>query len=518
MTSRVASGRPACAERQAGKHTDHGVEEKVDLLPSASMNQRPARTRFAPSPTGSLHLGNARTALFNWLFARHAGGRFVLRSEDTDQARSDEGLLAGMQRDLDWLGLARDEGPDVGGDFGPYRQRERADRHAQVLTELLAADRAYYCYCTQEELAEARRRQLAAGQAPRYPGTCAHLAPADREALQASGRQPTLRFRVPDTGEVVFDDLVHGRQRFRLRDIGDFVIARADGTPAFFLANAVDDADMGITHVLRGDDHLANTPRQLLILAALELDQPAYGHFGLITDTAGQPLSKRAQVASLEDLRAAGYLPSAVRNHLARVGLSGLPQTWLESDELAAHFDIARVSRGPAAHDPAALHGWQRQAVDRLDDTAWLAWVEAVSGWPEALPRDGNTAAEFARIARPNVLLAQEAKEWAERLFGDEWTHDEAALESVCSAQDDLLPAALEMPAPHDADSFREWTRALGARTGRKGKSLFQPLRAVLTGTLSGPELPEIVSLVGADRVTRRLQQAQAIAERATSS
>lgn len=482
------------------------------------MNQCPVRTRFAPSPTGSLHLGNARTALFNWLFARHAGGRFVLRSEDTDRTRSDETLLDAMQEDLDWLGLTRDEGPDVGGDHGPYRQRERADRHAEVLNGLLAADRAYPCYCSQEELAAARQRQVAAGQAPRYPGTCARLDPAEREALAAAGRQPTIRFRVPDTGEVVFDDLVHGRQRFRVRHIGDFVIARGDGTPAFFLANAVDDADMGITHVLRGDDHLANTPRQLLILAALELDPPAYGHFGLITDTAGQPLSKRARVASLADLRTAGYLPSAVRNHLARVGLSGLSQSWLEGEELAAHFDIARVSRGPAAHDPAALDGWQRQAVDRLDAGEWLAWVEAAAGWPETLPRAGNTAAEFARIVRPNVLLAEEARMWAQRLFGEDPTYDEPAVASVCAAQEDLLPAALDMPAPHDADSFREWARALGARTERKGKSLFQPLRAILTGMLSGPELPEIVALMGAERVTRRLHQAQTIAGREASS
>lgn len=474
------------------------------------MDHRTVRTRFAPSPTGHLHLGNARTALFNWLFARHAQGCFVLRSEDTDRARSDERLLQRMLQDLDWLGLEPDEGPDLGGVHGPYRQCERAERHQALLDLLLANDRAYPCFCTQGELAEARRRQRAAGRAPRYPGTCAGLGTAERDAQRAAGREPTIRFRVPDSGEVTFDDLVHGRQRFRLQDIGDFVIARADGTPAFFFANAVDDADMGITHVLRGDDHLANTPRQRLILAALELDAPAYGHFGLITDTSGQPLSKRAQVASLDDLRADGYLPEAVRNHLARVGLSGLPQAWLDDEGLAAHFDIAHVSRGPAAHDPAALDGWQRQAVDRLDSAGWLAWMETVTGWPEDLPRDGATAAEFVRIVRPNVLLAGQARAWAERIFGDEVVIDDAAMVVVRAAREDLVPAALAMTVPHDAGSFREWTAAIGAETGRKGRRLFQPIRAILTGSLAGPELPEVVALMGADQVRRRLEQAKA--------
>ncbi|MDZ7747490.1 MAG: glutamate--tRNA ligase family protein, partial [Halofilum sp. (in: g-proteobacteria)] len=236
------------------------------------MSTAAPRTRFAPSPTGALHLGNARTALFNWLFARGRGGTVIVRSEDTDAARSASGHLEALLADLRWLGLDWDEGPDGGGVHGPYRQSERGAQYRERLDALVAADHAYPCFCTRAELAEARRRQRAAGRPPRYPGTCARLGQAERAERRRAGREATLRLRVPARGEVAFEDLVHGRQAFALADIGDFVIARADGTPAFLFANALDDALMGITHVLRGDDHLANTPRQLLLLRALGLE------------------------------------------------------------------------------------------------------------------------------------------------------------------------------------------------------------------------------------------------------
>ncbi|MCX7053932.1 MAG: glutamate--tRNA ligase family protein, partial [Proteobacteria bacterium] len=239
-------------------------------------------TRFAPSPTGALHLGNARTALFSWLAARASGGRFVLRVEDTDAGRSQDALLERQLDELRWLGITWDEGPGVGGPHGPYRQSERGSIYAEALAKLEANDQTYPCFCSPEELQLSRKTQLAAGRPPRYARTCAGLSAAEVQRRMDSGKAPAIRFRVPDHRTVEFVDRVHGPQRFRSDDIGDFVIRRADGSVAFFLGNAVDDSVMGITLVLRGDDHLANTPRQLLLLEALGMPLPAYGHLPLV--------------------------------------------------------------------------------------------------------------------------------------------------------------------------------------------------------------------------------------------
>ncbi len=474
------------------------------------MTAATVRTRFAPSPTGSLHLGNARTALFNFLFARHYQGAFVLRSEDTDRERSDPGLLASIRGDLGWLGITCDEGPDIGGPFGPYRQQERDAHHRQLLDGLLRDDRVYPCYCSREELAEARRRQVAAGQAPRYPGTCAGLSAAERRAREQDGRQPTLRFRVPAQGEVGFDDLVHGRQRFRLADIGDFVIARGDGTPAFLFANAVDDAEMAITHVLRGDDHLANTPRQLLLLEALDRPAPAYGHFGLLTNREGQPLSKRDGAATLGELRDLGYRPEAVCNHLARIGQAGLPTDLLDLRSLAEAFDLARVSRGPAAHDEATLDAWQRRVVDTLDTRDWLAWAESASGHSLDLVADGTAREAFAATVRPNVLLPWEAAQWARRLLDPEYPPDEAAVAEITAAGSALFEHALELDEPDPVADFAAWTKQLAAVAGVRGRGLYRPLRAALTGALAGPDLQGVAQVLGRERLRARLAAAAA--------
>src|SRR5512145_1941589 len=255
------------------------------------MSARPIVTRFAPSPTGHLHLGNARTALFSQLAARSGGGRFVLRIEDTDAGRSDPALTARLLEDLHWLGLDWDEGPDRGGPHAPYLQSARGAIHARAIETLKNSGRVYPCFCTPQELGLARRAQLAAGRPPRYVGTCAALSDSEVRERLAQGRTPALRFRVPAGREIAFDDRIHGPQRFESGDIGDFVVARADGSASFFLGNAVDDAQMEVTLVLRGDDHLTNTPRQLLQLEALGLQAPDYGHLPLLLAPAGSPLS-----------------------------------------------------------------------------------------------------------------------------------------------------------------------------------------------------------------------------------
>lgn len=473
------------------------------------MTSSTVRTRFAPSPSGALHLGSARTALLNWLHARHHGGTFVLRSEDTDVERSSDAALAAIEADLAWLGLAPDEGPGAGGARAPYRQSERAARHAALLESLVAADRAYPCFCTREELAAVRERQLAAGEAPRYPGTCARLDSSEQAARRAAGRPATLRFRVPASGEITFTDLVHGERRFALDAIGDFVIARADGTPAFFFANAVDDADMGITTVLRGDDHLTNTPRQLLVLAALALDAPAYGHFGLLTGDDGKPLSKRTGAAAIADLRAQGYRPEAVRAHLARVGVSGLPSRWLDDDELAATFTLERLARGPARHDAASLAGWQRKAVDRLSTAALVDWIERSVGapWPD---RDSATA--FVEAVRPNILLPPDAAAWAERVFSATPPYDPEAAEVIRQAGGAFWQQARATTEPSPSTDFAGWAKAVGAATHTRGRGLFRPLRAALTGTTAGPELAALVPLLPAGAIAARLTAAARMA------
>lgn len=468
------------------------------------MAHTPVRTRFAPSPTGTLHLGNARTALFNWLHARAGGGAFVLRSEDTDVERSEAVHLEALQAELRWLGLDWDEGPDIGGPYAPYRQSQRLSVHTQHLERLLAADRAYPCFCSREELEAARARQRAAGRPPRYPGTCAGLDEAARAARRAEGRRPAIRFRVPRRDRVDFDDLVRGPQSSRPADLGDFVIARSDGTPAFLFANAVDDALMGISHVLRGEDHLANTPRQLLLLEALGLPAPAYGHLALVLGDDGRPLSKRQGAAAVAELRAAGYRPEAVVNHLARLGYTPPAEGVLSLPALAREFAPGRAGRAGARHDRGALEAWQGAALEALDDAALWAWIEAHA--PADAPALPVAGPAFAAAVRANVHLPADAWYWARALFDPGAEPEPAARTEIAAAGPLFFRRALAVEAPDPATDFRAWARAVGEATGTRGRSLFRPLRAALTGALAGPELAAVVPLMPAELVRARLQ------------
>ena len=467
------------------------------------MPARPVVTRFAPSPTGALHLGNARTALFNDLAARSGGGRLVLRIEDTDAERNDEAMLARLLDDLRWLGIEWAEGPDVGGPHAPYRQSERGERYARALGRLESAGCVYPCFCSPEELKLSRKAQLAAGRPPRYAGTCAML-PAEEAARRiAAGARPALRFRVPPGRVVEFEDVIHGPQRFASDDIGDFVVRRADGSVAFFLGNALDDAEMGITLVLRGDDHLANTPRQIMLLEALGLPAPQYGHLPLLLGPNGAPLSKRDGAASLGDLRAQGYLPGALRNYLVRLGHACTAEGWLEVAELAGHFDLARSSRSAAHFDEAQLRHWQREAVGRAGEAELLAWLGA------RLQRLGGTPqrAAFVAAVRGNLLFPSDAEPLLHVVCETAVAPDDEAAREMFAAGAEFFAAALAAWRTHAPD-FRAWTRAVGAATGRKGAALYMPLRAALTGRTHGPELAPLVALIGADRVADRIAAA----------
>jgi glutamyl-tRNA synthetase len=467
------------------------------------MTTQMIKTRFAPSPTGYLHLGNVRTALFNALLARHWNGRFVLRIEDTDQERSRPEYVAALLEDLRWLGLDWQEGPEVGGPCAPYAQSERAALYAEYYQQLEALGRVYPCFCTPAELALSRKAQRAAGRPPRYAGTCARLSENERQARLERGLQPTLRFRTP-TGRIVeFTDLVRGPQRFASDDIGDFIIRRADGTPQFFFANAVDDALMRITHVLRGEDHLTNTPRQLLLLDVLELPTPEYGHLALIVGSDGGPLSKREGDLSLRELRAAGYLPEALLNYLARLGHRYEQDGWMESAELAAGFAPEHLGRAPARYDEAQLLHGQAEAVRHASLERLWTWMGAAVHERVSLAcRD-----DFVTTVRPNIRFPADAAFWAERLFSAELTLSEDSRAVIAAAGSAFFTHALAAYAEHGA-AYQPLVEALKQRTGAKGKNLFMPLRAALTGETHGPELARILALLPPDFVRRRLAAA----------
>lgn len=456
------------------------------------------RTRFAPSPTGRLHLGNVRTALFNALFAAQRKGDFVLRSEDTDAARSRASRLDEQIEDLRWLGLDWKEGPDVGGPHGPYRQSERGRAYAAYLERLLDEDRAYPCFCSAAELETRRAAAAAAGRPPRYAGTCAALARAEAERRLAAGEPASLRFRVPTDRIVAFDDLIRGEQHMAVDDIGDFVIRRTDGTPAFFFANAVDDALMEISHVLRGEDHLSNTPRQLLLLEALDLPAPAYGHLPLVLDFDGRPLSKRVGSASLETLRAEGILPAALANHLVRLGHAVTTPEFLSPAALIEEFDLARVGRAPAHHDPAQLAHWQRLAIRGLEPEPAAAWIGETG-----IPHERWTG--FWELVRGNVATRTDATEWARRLAGvPEFDTDGRA--TLAATPSSLFAEAIDLSG--EADEGKA-VRALRERTGLRGARLYRALRTALVGRSEGPEVARLWTFFTRDERRVRFERAR---------
>jgi glutamyl-tRNA synthetase len=464
-------------------------------------------TRFAPSPTGYLHLGNARTALLNYLAARKAGGRFILRVEDTDEARSNDDFMTALFADLHWLGIHWDEGPDIGGPHAIYRQQQRRAIYEEWLSRLDVAGLTYPCFCTPAELNIARKRQLAAGQPPRYLGTCRNLTPEERADRSLRGLPAALRFRVPPGQTVTFVDVVHGEQRFNSDDIGDFIIRRTDGSTAFFFSNAVDDALMGVTLVLRGDDHMTNTPRQILLLQALGLRIPQYAHVALLLGMDGSPLSKRHGDTSLRDLREHGYLPGALRNHLVRLGHSCVTDGWLDDAALVADFDLNRLGRAAAKFDEAQLRHWQKEAVAHLSTEEFVSWIAAEL--PSGL--DTQQQAQFVTAVRGNVELPSDARVWAKVVFGKLDEFDPAALAAIREAGEGFFTAALDAIGKPGVE-FKQAVKSLGQTTGKKGPGLFMPLRAALTGFTHGPELAPLLALLPVAEVQARFSHATRLA------
>lgn len=458
------------------------------------------RTRFAPSPTGMIHLGNARAALFAALFAKHHAGVFILRIEDTDAARSEERYVAALQADLHWLGVNWQEGPGEDGPYGPYWQSQRVDNYEKYYQALVEKKQVYPCFCSEQALSIARKMALSQGKPPRYSGKCRALTQADIDAKIAAGEKPTWRFHVPQNKTISFHDLIKGQQTFNSDDIGDFIIRRADGTPPFLFCNAVDDSDMRVTHVLRGEDHVANTPRQIMILECLGLPVPQYGHLSLIVGHDGAVLSKRHGSYSLHEMHSSGFLPIALMNYLARLGHVCESQELLSFDALAKYFYLEKLSRSSARFDVNQLLYWQRTAVQSLTvDQVWRWLGESVqSTVPEAVQ------VRFAEIIKMIVDFPEDAREWAKIFFHENAVYNEEAKTVIQQAGEQFFVEAEQAIAQHGADMklvFDEMKKTLNI----SGKALFMPFRVALTGRMHGPDMAQIAELLGAEKMQHRL-------------
>lgn len=485
---------------------------------------QPVRVRFAPSPTGHLHIGGARTAVYNWAFARRHGGAFVLRIEDTDPERSTEENTQAILRALSWLGIDHDEGPDVDGPYGPYRQTERAGLYAEALERLKERDAVYPCFCAPEELERKREEARASGGFAGYDRTCRALSEDEARRRIVEGHAHAWRLKVPfDRGDVVFDDLVRGRMTFPVSAIDDLIVVRSDGTPTYNFAVAVDDAAMRISHVIRGDDHISNTPKQLLIYEALGYEPPAFAHLSMIWGPDGKRLSKRHGATSVEAYRDMGYLPEALLNYLALLGWSLDGETTvIDRQTLIENFGLERVSRNPAIFDAEKLE-WlngvyiRSLSPDEFTDRMVPLLEEAGLLMPDEASQRRAWLVDLAPLVSERIKRLDEVVPMVRFLFVDEVEIDEKAREAVLAkpgARESLEAAA---DALRDAD---EWSRdaieaalrALPERLGYKPKVVFQAVRVAVTGSTVSPPLFESVALLGKERTLTRLDRALPLA------
>ncbi|MBV1692887.1 MAG: glutamate--tRNA ligase [Hyphomicrobiales bacterium] len=439
--------------------------------------------RFAPSPTGRLHIGNVRTALLNWLFARKTGGKFILRLDDTDRTRSTEAFADAIKSDLTWLGLTWDE---------TFRQSDRLARYAEVAHRLEAEQRLYRCYETEDELDRRRKRQLARGLPPVYDRAGLRLTAQERAKLEAEGRRPHWRFRLDTDGEgrhARWDDLVRGPQPIDLSSLSDPVLVRADGAPLYTFTSVVDDVDTGITHVIRGEDHVTNTAVQIQIFKALGATVPSFAHYSLLVGASGEALSKRLDSLSVAGLREAGIEAMAILSQAALIGTSDPVVPHVSLATLSAGFDLAKLSRSPSRFDPDELEALNAKVLHLLT-------YSAVAPRLAELGADGGEP--FWRAVSGNLERLAEARHWYNVVHGAVETVIEDA--AFCRTAAGLLPTE-----PWDEGTWKLWTDAVKMATGAKGRALFHPLRLALTGAETGPELKVLLPLIGRTRALARL-------------
>ncbi|WP_163102732.1 glutamate--tRNA ligase [Peribacillus alkalitolerans] len=475
------------------------------------------RVRYAPSPTGHLHIGNARTALFNYLFARNFGGKFIIRIEDTDKKRNIAGGEESQLKYLKWLGMDWDESVDKPGEYGPYRQSERNDIYEQYYKELLEKGSAYKCYCTEEELEAEREAQSVDGGMPMYSGKCSHLTDDDRARLEAEGRQPSIRFAVPAGKVYAFDDMVKGEVSFESDGIGDHVIVKKDGTPTYNFAVTVDDYLMKISHVLRGDDHISNTPKQLMIYEAFGWEPPIFGHMTLIVNESRKKLSKRDEsiIQFIEQYEELGYLPEALFNFIGLLGWApGGEEEIFSKEEFIQIFDAKRLSKSPALFDKQKLTWMNNQYLKQLDieKLVKLTLPQLVKAGRVS---ENLSEAELQWVKDLSVLYQEKMSYGAEIVplselfFKDEVEFEEEAMGVLEEEQvPEVLTAFLqevEALESFEAEGIKNAMKAVQKSTGQKGKKLFMPIRVATTGQTHGPDLPQAIALLGKEKIKNRV-------------
>jgi nondiscriminating glutamyl-tRNA synthetase len=471
------------------------------------------RVRFAPSPTGFLHVGNARTAIINFLFAKRNNATMLLRIEDTDMERSTRESEQSIYKDLAWLGITWDEGPDVGGPAGPYRQSERFDIYRSYTEKLIAQGNAYYCYCTKEELEETKKEAGAHPDAFVYNGKCRNLGEAERTKLEAEGRRPTIRFRVPDNTSIVVQDRIKGPVEFNSSNIGgDFIIVRSDGVPVFNYIVIIDDALMEVSLVIRGDDHLSNTPKQLLVARALGLPEPEYAHLPLIMGPDRSKLSKRHGITSVEMYRSQGYLPEALMNYMAMLGwASESGDEILPLTEIIRQMDLLKLSKNAPIFDFQKLRWMNGQYIRDypLDGITDLFKPHlAKAGYP-ADGLDRKRLEDIVTILRKYCDILSDIGGFA-GIFFDEVCEPDADADAMLKSDDGkkVIAAARDLiNAELTPDNFASLlVSRVKETTSLKGKSLFMPLRAIITGRQKGPELDHSMPVIGYEKCKKRIE------------
>lgn len=477
------------------------------------------RVRYAPSPTGHLHIGNARTALFNYLYAKHFNGKFIIRTEDTDAKRNVAGGEESQLTFLKWLGIEWDEGADIGGNYGPYRQMERLHIYKKYVDELLERDLAYECYMTAEELEQEREEQRKKGQIPKYSGAHANLTEKEREAFRKEGRKPSIRLRVPKNRTYSFRDIVRGNISFDSSDFGDWVIVKQDGIPTYNFAAAIDDHHMKITHVLRGEEHISNTPRQMMVYEAFGWEPPQFGHMTLILNEERKKLSKRDEhiLQFIEQYRDLGYLPEALFNFISLLGWSPVGEEEIFSkDMLIEIFDPKRLSTSAAIFDAQKLKWMNGEYIKKapLEKVINLALPHLTKAGRIPKQMDNETrkwVEDVIALYQEQLHYGAEIVELTDLFFKQEIEYDEAAKEVLSGDQVLEVLQVFTDKLIHldvfDQANIKEQIKATQKETRHRGKKLFMPIRVATTGQTHGPELPKAIELLGKETVLTRLDQ-----------
>jgi len=468
------------------------------------------RVRFAPSPTGYLHLGGARTALYNWLFARHNQGKFVLRIEDSDFKRSIEDSEEKLFSDLKWLNLDWDEGPDLGGDYGPYRQSQRIELYQKYARELEKKGLVYPCYCLPEELEQKKQAALKEGETHLYDGTCRELSPKQRAAREKEGRIPALRFKVP-AKKFVFKDLVKGEVEFDSSLIGDFVLIKGNQTPSYNFAVVVDDYLMKISHVIRGDEHLINTPRQVLLYEALGWQPPLFAHLGMILSKDRQKLSKRHGTTNIGEFRELGYTPQGLVNYIALLGWCPPDEKEIISrEEMIAAFSLERLSKSPAIFDMDKLNWMGGQYIKQYSKEELYHFL--LPEFQKAGFKQGKEfLSELAELFRERIHYGQEIIKEASAILNPDFALSEEAKTVLSEESADkvlnLFLSKLKAVEQLTPELFNNLLSEIKQESGVGGKKLFMPIRAALTGELHGPELNKLAALLGKEEILSRIEK-----------